>query len=237
MRRANPGIQFYLTRIPHHFHARRFPDDGGPGPTRVNGGDLTSQHALTEPSGIGAQHGPAGGVELDDDSHARRNDVPRIHRAAALDGPTGLLQQQVVFRHLLTDGAAVVEAQTWIDRDAAPQSDGIAHERGRGDEPPSRIGWLLERPLRQDAVAVDRARTGREDGPGAMLAPVHLRADSPFVIGAEQPRPIVGQRALDRRANLLHLADQLGAAAPHVFGLIDADSGSSDRPTSATCPA
>ena len=129
VRRTNPGIQFYLTGIPHDFDARRFPDDGGPGPTRVNGGDLTGQHALAEPSGIGAQHGPANGVELDDDSHARRNDVPRIHRAPALDGPTGLLQQQVVFRHVLTDGAAVVEAQTWIDRDAAPQSDGIAHEQ------------------------------------------------------------------------------------------------------------
>src|SRR5688572_25112347 len=55
-----------------------------------------------------------------------------------------------------------------------------------------------------------------------MLALVHLRADSPFVIGAEESRPILGQRAVDRRANLLHLADQLGAATPDTFGLIDA---------------
>ena len=55
-----------------------------------------------------------------------------------------------------------------------------------------------------------------------MLAPVDLRADSPLVIRTEQPGPIVAEGGLDRRANLPHPADLLGAAAPDVFGLVDA---------------
>ena len=124
--------------------------------------------------------------------------------------------------HVLADGAAVVEPQPGIDRDPASQPEGVAHERGGGDEPASRIGGLLQRALRQHAISVDRALAGRKDGDRAMLAPVDLRAHSPLVIRAEPPGPIVAEGGLDRRANLLHLADLLGAAAPDVFGLVDA---------------
>ena len=51
-----------------------------------------------------------------------------------------------------------------------------------------------------------------------MLALVELRADFPCVIGAEEARPIVGEGSLDRRANLLHLAEQLRAATRHLSG-------------------
>ena len=100
--------------------------------------------------------------------------------------------KSVELGHVLTDGAAVVEPQPGIDRDPAPQPEGVAHERGGGDEPASRIGGFLQRALRQHAVGVDRARTGRKDGDRAMLAPVDLRAHSPLVIGTEPARPDSG---------------------------------------------
>ena len=99
--------------------------------------------------------------------------------------PSGLVHERVELRHVLTDGAAVIEAQPRIDRDPASQPDGVAHEHGGGDEPASRVGGRLQRALPQHAVSVDRARASRKDGDRAMLAPIDLRAHPPFVIPAE----------------------------------------------------
>jgi len=55
-----------------------------------------------------------------------------------------------------------------------------------------------------------------------MLGPVDLPAHSPLVIPAEPPGSIVAEGGLDRRANLPHLPDLLGTAAPDVVRLLEA---------------
>jgi hypothetical protein len=110
----------------------------------VNRSDLTSQQPLAEFRGIGSQHRPAGGVQLDDDADAGRHDVPGIHRAPAFDDPSGLVHQRVELRHVLADGAAVIEPQPGIDRDAAAQPESVADEQCGCDEAASSIVWCVD---------------------------------------------------------------------------------------------
>ena len=100
----------------------------------VKEADLSGQDALTEPAVASAQHRPAGGIELGDDTQTRRHGVPGAHRAPAVDHLAGVVAVGIEPVHVLADGAGVVEPEPGVDRDPAPHPEGIAHERPGGHE-------------------------------------------------------------------------------------------------------
>ena len=82
--------------------------------------DLSGQDALTEPAVASAQHRPADGIELGDDTQTRRHGVPGAYRASTVDHLAGVVAVGIEPVHVLADRAGVVEPQPGIDRDPLP---------------------------------------------------------------------------------------------------------------------
>src|SRR6185295_10465583 len=75
------------------------------------------------------------------------------------------------------------------------------------------VGGISRGGLRWLPVVVEVPSTSRNDQQRAVLALLDLPADLPLVIGAQEVRPVVAQRRLGRRANLVPGADLLRSAA------------------------
>ena len=155
----------------------------------MDGAELSGQHALVEASVARAQHRPAVRGELRRDTEPRRYDVPGVERAQPGDRLVCFHAGRVERRHVLARGAAVVEPDARIQRDAVVQGDRIAREErdhvraSAGDRRLTILG--LER-----ASAIDVPDATRDDGRPAMFASLELNAGLELVVRA-QPRGLI----------------------------------------------
>ena len=91
--------------------------------------DLTGQHALAESSVARPQNGSAVGGELRRDAQSWRHDIPGVQRSQTGDDLGSFVSLRIDRMQILTDGAAVVEPKSGIDRQSIADRDGVARER------------------------------------------------------------------------------------------------------------
>ena len=100
----------------------------------------------------------------------------------------GFAADEIDRAQVLTDRAAVVEAQPGIDCQPIADRHRVARECGSGDEQAAGVGRIAGDGLERRTVAVDVSDTGRDDRRTVVLAPFELSADLPLVIGAPSVR-------------------------------------------------
>lgn len=164
--------------------------------TGVEGTDLSGQHALAEPAVARPQDRSAIGGELCRNTQAWRPEVPGVQRAQAADDRIGFRPLWIERAQVLTDGAAVIEPHSGINRQPVPHRDGVARESGGCDEQTALVGGSARDGLKRLSAAVDEPHTRRNDRGRVVLAPFDLSAHLPLVIGTQQPRPVVADRRL-----------------------------------------
>ena len=95
----------------------------------------------------------------------------QVQRAQAADDRVGFAPFEIERVQVLTDGAAVVEPHSGIDRQPVPHREGVARERGGRDEQTAGVGGSARDGLKRLSVVVDEPHTGRNDAGPVCCSP------------------------------------------------------------------
>ena len=178
-----------------------------------NGADLSGQHALREPPVARPQHGPAIGAELRRNTKSWRPQVPRIQVPQAADDVVGFAPFGIDRAKVLTDGTAVIEPHSRVDRQPVADGEGVSQKCGSRNGQPTFVGRTARDHLRRLTIEVDEPLAGRNDRGSVVLAALQLPAHLPLVIGAGQSGAIVADRRLRSGAYDRDAAKRLGSSA------------------------
>src|SRR5262245_41727853 len=134
--------------------------------------------------------------ELGGDTESWRQNVPCIERSAAFEDVTGLITLGIDAGNIVTDGAAVVEPDSGIDRQPLSDRYCVGYKQGRGFEETAIVGRGAGDGLKGLPVdVVEIPGPGRYDDRLPVLAMLDFHGHLPGAVSTEQSGLVlVGRR-------------------------------------------